>query len=168
MKLPRKIVMLGCTGILALTGVNAIAQWHWVDDQGRKVFSDRPPGPEIAEKNILKRPFQAPRAIASAPAEAAASSPVAKGTPAKTGTSSPLASGDKNAVEQAQKLKQEQDRQAASKAQNCTLAQRQMAGLKSGSRIARFNDKGEREFLDEAAKAAEMRQVQKVLDSDCK
>ena len=168
MKIPRKIVLMGFIGLLALTGVKAIAQWHWVDDQGRKVFSDRPPGPVIPDKNILKRPVQAPKASVSAPVDSNANVEAGKLVPPKSGASSTVVPRDKNATDQTQKLKQEQDRLAASKVQNCALAKRQLAGLNAGGRIARFNEKGEREFLDDAAKSAEMRLAQKTIESDCK
>jgi hypothetical protein len=33
-----------------------LAQWQWIDKDGRKVYSDRSPPSDIQEKNILKRP----------------------------------------------------------------------------------------------------------------
>ena len=36
--------------------VVCIAQWQWVDKDGRKVFSDQPPPPDVPAKNILKQP----------------------------------------------------------------------------------------------------------------
>jgi hypothetical protein len=43
---------------LVLVGVcsTAMAQWQWLDKDGRKVFSDRAPPPDVMEKDILKRP----------------------------------------------------------------------------------------------------------------
>ena len=173
MKTPRLLVTLGFASLLAFSNLHAFAQWHWVDEQGRKVFSDRPPGPEIPEKNILKRPSQSTKAVASTASspEAATTGEPGKAPAPKTGASGAAgaqAGTEKGAADIAQKLKHEQDRAAAAKLQNCAVAQKQMAGLKSGGRIARFNEKGEREFLDEAAKATEMRQAQKVIDADCK
>ncbi|MFX6884193.1 DUF4124 domain-containing protein, partial [Acinetobacter baumannii] len=55
--------------------MGAAAQWQWIDKDGRKVFSDRPPPQEIPEKNILKQPggTRAARpAAAPVPADAAA------------------------------------------------------------------------------------------------
>jgi hypothetical protein len=36
--------------------VTALAQWQWIDKDGRKVYSDRSPPSDIPEKNILKMP----------------------------------------------------------------------------------------------------------------
>ncbi len=40
--------------------------------------------------------------------------------------------------------------------------------MDSGMRVARVNDKGEREILDDNARAAEQRRLQSIIDSDCK
>ena len=52
---------------LALVGMGgaAVAQWQWLDKDGRKVFSDRAPPPDVAEKSILKRPNSAAKAPAT-------------------------------------------------------------------------------------------------------
>ena len=43
-----------------------------------------------------------------------------------------------------------------------------MRTLDSGVRIARTNEKGEREFMDDAARAAEAKRTQDIIASDCK
>ena len=40
--------------------------------------------------------------------------------------------------------------------------------LQGGQRIARINDKGEREVLDDRGRADEMRQARDVIASDCR
>lgn len=45
--------------LAGFTASTAIAQWQWIDEHGRKTFSDRPPPPHIPEKNILKSPVVA-------------------------------------------------------------------------------------------------------------
>ena len=47
----------------------AMAQWQWLDKDGRKVFSDRPPQ-DIAQDKILKQPRFVP-AARTAPADTA-------------------------------------------------------------------------------------------------
>ena len=53
--------------------MGAAAQWQWTDKDGRKVFSDRPPPPDIPEKSILKQPGGNRPARAATPAAPAAS-----------------------------------------------------------------------------------------------
>ena len=76
--------------------VGAAAQWQWIDKDGRKVFSDRPPPQEIPEKSILKQPGgAAPRAASPVPAPAAADgapSPAAEGATAAAPAPKPAAS----------------------------------------------------------------------------
>jgi hypothetical protein len=47
-------------------------------------------------------------------------------------------------------------------------AKRHLATLESGQRIARINDKGEREIIDDKVRAEEMQAARKVASSDCK
>ena len=47
--------------------LNAFAQWQWIDKDGRKVFSDRPPPADVPDKNILRQPNM--RAPAAAPTQ---------------------------------------------------------------------------------------------------
>ena len=49
------LLAVACTWALG-----AAAQWQWIDKDGRKVFSDRPPPAEVPAKSILKQPGGAP------------------------------------------------------------------------------------------------------------
>jgi hypothetical protein len=40
--------------------------------------------------------------------------------------------------------------------------------MDSGARLARTNAKGEREIMDDAARATESQRIQSVIDADCK
>ena len=53
-KLPATKILLLAVACTWARG--AAAQWQWIDKDGRKVFSDRPPPADIQEKNILKQP----------------------------------------------------------------------------------------------------------------
>lgn len=152
----------------------AMAQWQWLDKDGRPVFSDRAPPPGIPEKSILLRPDKAPVLVATDAAQAQ-DNPAAAA--AENGTSAPRVAGvDKELAEkkkkaqadEAAKRKAEDDRISAARADNCKRARSAKAGLDSGVRIARTNAKGEREFLDDAARSVESKRVQSIIDSDCK
>lgn len=154
----------------------ASAQWQWLDKDGRKVFSDRAPSPEIPEKNILKRP--APRvpsggtedAPTAAPASAAAASAPqnAGSAPKISGVDKELAERKKKAEEaEAAKRKAEQEKFLKAKVENCSRAKQAKATIDSGMRLARTNAQGEREVLDDAARAAESKRIQSIIDSDC-
>lgn len=170
----------------------AQAQWEWTDKDGRRVFSDRAPTPDIPEKNILKRPVvpirpaaplrpvaaaepgqdqaaAAPNAQAAA-AGATASRPVLSGLKpgAAPGTDRELQEKKRKADEAAAALKKTQEEAVAkTRAENCARARQAKAGIDSGMRLARTNEKGEREVLDDAARAAELKRMQAVITSEC-
>ena len=68
----------------------------------------------------------------------------------------------------AAKKKDAEAKQAAQKADNCKRAQEAKATLDSGMRIARLNANGEREVLDDQARAVEMKRAQDIISADCK
>ena len=166
--------------VLALTASTALAQWQWVEKDGRKIFSDRPPPAEIQEKDILKRPSSATRAAAQAkliaetasPAKpaAAASAPGLKASaPKLSGKDVELEAKKKKAdEEEVAKKKAEDDKVAKTKADNCERAKTGLATLQSGVRMSSVNAKGEREIFDDAKRASETKRAQEVIDATCK
>ncbi len=153
---------------LCLYALAASAQWQWMDKDGRKVFSDRPPPADIPEKSILKRPGGRGPA-ATAPAPVAAAPAAAPGSAAPAGVDKSLQDKKKQAEDaEAAKRKAEEERNARLMAENCQRAQQAKAGLDSGGRMSRINEKGEREFFDEAALAAEGQRLQSIINENCK
>lgn len=64
------LLVLGSACLLGATAVQA--QWQWVDQNNKKVFSDQAPPPDIPDKNILRRPGPASSRLSFSPAPAAA------------------------------------------------------------------------------------------------
>lgn len=160
MKLLRPLLICLAACLYAVT---ATAQWQWVDKDGRRVFSDRPPPTEVPEKNILKRPGN--RGSAAVPAASAET--VAPAAPA--GVDKSLDAKKKQAEgAEAAKLKAEEERNARIRAENCARAQQAKAGLDTGGRMTRTNEKGEREFMDDAAIAAESQRLQALISENCR
>lgn len=150
----------------------ALAQWQWIDKEGRKVFSDRAPPAEIPEKNILKQPgFKAPLQPADAEATAAAAAPLVAnkaGTPKLTGKDAQLEARKKHAEdEENAKKKAEDEKLAKSHADNCDRAKKGLVAVQSGVRLSVINAKGEREFMDDNERAKETKRLQAIADSDC-
>jgi hypothetical protein len=155
------VVALGHSSVLA-QGI-----WKWKDKDGRVQVSDRPPPAEIAEKDILQRPHGA-----RLPAQPSAASDAA---------SMPEGGPRVDPALEAKKTKQQADQAAADKAkkdaetakrnqaklETCQRARNQLAALESGQRVGRMNDKGEREILDDAGRAAEIARTRSVADSAC-
>lgn len=171
--------LVALAAILGLTlALPAAAQWKWRDQRGQTQYSDLPPPPGTAEQDILFRPNSGQRraslATTAAPAAASgasAASPAASGAPLlKPKGSEPELEAKRRAAEldEAAKKKTEAARQAAVRAENCSRAQGQMRSLDSGVRIARTNEKGEREVLSDAARAAETQRTREVIATDCR
>ncbi len=169
MNLPRvTLLALICAAAPAV----ALAQWQWVEKDGRKVFSDQPPPSSIPAKDILRQPGgKAPAAAEteapkSATAPASAAAPV--NTPKLSGLDKELDEKKKRAAAaEAEKKKAQEEEHAKVRADNCARAKRAKAGIDSGMRIARTNDKGEREFLDDAQRAAEAKRTDMIIAREC-
>lgn len=168
--LTRTIFLVLAGSILTIP---ALAEWQWLDKEGRKVFSDRPPPPDVLQKNILKEPeFKAltpkqgltavmPATVASTPANKAS-------MPKLSGRDAELEARKKQANMLEENKKQaETEKLASARAENCERAKKGQAALNSGVRIALINAKGEREFMDDAARSVETKRLQTIADSDC-
>lgn len=163
-------------GFFCLTSTLASAQWQWIDKEGRTVFSDRAPSADIAEKNITKRPSGRtanPSNPVSPPAHIDASAtprpPSAGALPQLSGVDKDLAEKKQKAEDaEAAKHSAEEEKIAKAKVENCARAKQAKASFDSGVRIARTNSKGEREVLDDAGRAVEIKRIQSILDSECK
>lgn len=153
----------------------AAAQWQWLDKDGRKVFSDRAPPPDVMEKNILKRPGGRIAPPLATTAEATDGASPAAAVPALSSSSAKPTSLEKEveakkkqaADAEAAKKKAEEERIAKAKIENCARAKQAKATMDSGVRIGRVNAAGEREVMDEAARVAESKRIQSVMATDC-
>ena len=150
----------------------AQAQWQWLDKSGRKVYSDQPPPADIPVKNILKQPRSAGAApvAAAAPAQpaSAASAPGAAAPRLRDDDEDLQARKKKADAEALAKVKAEADSVAKLKASNCEKARANQALMESGVRVSITNAKGEREILDDAARAAEAKKIRTVIEANCK
>jgi hypothetical protein len=170
-----KLAHLLLIGSVFLLPLGAQAQWQWIDKDNKKVFSDQPPPIDIPEKNIIRRPNTAKRLNFSTPAGDGAATNAPASAPATTAAAKP--SGvDKDLEAKARKAEEdEKAKQAAeaqkiaqAKADNCKRARDGKATMDSGIRVARVNAQGEREIMDDDARAAEQKRIQAVIDADCK
>ncbi len=174
---------------LALVSLSspAEAQWRWRDATGRVNVSDRPPPREVPEKDILSRPANSaqrkPTALPVADGASAAASAAISGAPGASGAatgpaaSAPAPGGLQAEVEarrkraeqeRAARTKAEEERLAGQRAENCRRARSHVTTLESGQRMARVNERGEREVLDDSARAEELRAARAVITSDCR
>lgn len=151
----------------------AAAQWKWRDRSGVVQYSDTPPPLGIPAQDVLQKPspsqrsLVAPAIAASAPADAAAPLLAAKGADPEL-----EARRRKQEQEKTDKGKAEErvqaEKLAVAKADNCMRARAHMRTLEEGIRMVRTNASGEREVLDDKARAEEKSRAREVIASDCK
>lgn len=166
---PLRLSALGLAALMLLATLpaQAQAQWRWRDANGRVTASDLPPPREVPDKDILQRPAGARTPVMPPAAAAAVASVAAAASAARVDKE--LEARKRTADQQEKdKARADQERLAAQRAENCSRARSHLTTMESGQRIARVNAKGEREFLDESARAGEIRRAQDVIASDCR
>ncbi|MBN8486534.1 MAG: DUF4124 domain-containing protein [Burkholderiales bacterium] len=162
-----RLPALSALVLLALVSTLSSAQsiWKWRDANGTLQISDQPPPNSVPESAILSRPGSRPAEIVVGGAPEPAAS-----TPARSDATLEARKRDQQAGQKtadAAKAAATQQRDQARRDENCRRARNQQATLDSGMRMARLNDKGEREFLDDSARAAEAERVRQQVQQWC-
>jgi len=147
-------------------------QWKWRDASGAIQYSDRPPPAGTPDSAILARPTPSSSRqvrVVEAASGANGAAPGSAAAPAAAKTVDPEleARRKKSEEERVARQKGEEDKQAKVRADNCERARGYERSLKDGLRIARTNDKGEREILDDKARNEELQRTQETIQSNC-
>lgn len=143
--------------ICAVPMASAQSIYSWKDASGRVHYSDNPP-PDAQTRKLRDAPIAPPR-------------PNAQGQTAAPETyvekEQAFRKRRAEAAEAEEKARrdnvQEQNRQ-----QMCNSLRQQLAGLESGQRIARFAENGERVFMEDDERAAEVEKTRASIDKNCK
>lgn len=143
-------ILLGVAVVLLSTAANAQI-YQWKDDSGKTVISDKPPAGAARQQRQID-----------------SGTPGSDSAPQKTLADRELEfrKRQKYAQENAEKTRKEQTQVAARK-ENCSAARRQLQLLESGERIAMRDDKGERYYLDDAARQQEIQKARQVAAASC-
>jgi len=166
------IVVAVLTGLAACP---AAAQWAWKDDNGRTVYSDRPPPATVKSDRIVRQP---PNAQTVLPPSAAGGDAAARPADTKAAAAAPAA--PKSLAEQemefrkrqqeradAEKKAQEEQVKTAARAADCNRAKNYLRAIEDGHRIERTDAAGNREFLNDSQRAAEADRTRKLIQSTC-
>ena len=151
----------------------AHAQYVWIDANGTRQYSDRPPPPGTPPHKILKAPGRlasapAPEASlgAAKPATPEARPAAPKGPPTLAEREQAFRKRTQERAEQERKESMEAERRREL-AERCEAARDVQAQLASGIRIARIDQNGERSYMSDEEKAAKTAQMHRVL-KDCR
>jgi hypothetical protein len=163
----------------------AVAQYHWTDETGRKVYSDVPPPAAAKVSNLVRRPQTTARTATGgdgAGAPAAAGSGKATNDGAVKGTAAagaepaapPSLADREMAFRKRQDERAEADKKAAEKAaaeartaQACEDSRAGLRTLESGMRVKRINAAGEHEVLSDDERQQRSRALRRDLESRC-
>ena len=179
--------MFDCSHVVRATLVVAIvlagftstpseAQWAWKDGNGRVVYSDRPPPADVKPASIVRQPT---KQLLPAPASGAvddAAKPADGTSPeTKAASNAPKTTAEREMeFRKRQQGRAESDKKAAeeqtknaTKTAECDRARGYMKSLEDGVRITKTDASGNREFLDDAARAAEVERTRKIIQSTC-
>lgn len=165
-----KVYTLALLCASSLVSTNALAQWQWLDAQGRKVFSDLPPSNQVPADRILQRPSNVRPAAIPAPSGPAPAAPAAAadGRGVDRDLQSRKTAEEAQAARREQLLTQEQEKKLAQQRQdNCVRARGTLATLVDGRLVAHTNAQGERAYMDENVRAQERQRAQGIIASDC-
>ena len=162
--------LAACVLALAAAGVHAQALWKWRDASGQLHISDKAPPPGTPAKDILAAPpggvLPPPSALVPKPASAPADTTPATASESALDKKKKAADKEKDERDKADRAAAEA-KNAAPRRDNCARAQNTLQALNSGQRVTRMNDKGEREFLDDAGRAAETKHAQDAVATSC-
>jgi hypothetical protein len=182
MQMPRFLLSVCAIAFTALAPTLASAQYQWIDENGRMVFSDRPPPSSISPSMVKVVPAKVvPKVV-----EKSAESDAKADAKAETKSTNPLASQvvaaavpKSTADKELEAKKKAQEAEAASKKQKAD-AERQaklasacgetssgIRTIESGVRMSTTNKAGEREYMSDEAKAARLADLKKDFADNC-
>ena len=132
---------------------------RWVDAEGKVHYSDQPPPPAAKSQKTL--PLKNNPALPQA-------APGGKDGE-KSLAEKELESRKRRVQAEETAAKQAQDQEEAkSRKTNCEQARSQLQALQEGQRVSKFNEKGERVFLEDSDRAPAIEEAKKSADSWCK
>jgi hypothetical protein len=157
--------LVACLLAIAATGASAQSVWKWRDAGGQIHLSDTPPPSGTPAGNILQRPNGGRMPVALS---ASAAAPASGASAPDTDLQRKKKQADREVAEKATADKAALDQKNSEiRRDNCQRAQTQVSALQNGARVTRLNANGEREFLDDAQRAAELKRTQDIAAQSC-
>ena len=156
MKFNRLVVALAV--LIALPTLSYADLYKWKDKNGQIQYTDTPPPSNIKREDISgkksinttgKEPLSAVTNSQAAPAQES-NKELQKFVEQQPTPEDTAAKIRQENAEREKNNKQEKEAQAKLKAENCKAAKANMESYAQGGRVYKMNEKGEREYLDDA------------------
>ena len=177
---PLLVRVAAVAGIVALAGLAGQAgaeTYIWKDANGKTIIPDSPP-PRAAKAPARSSDGDGKNSGYALPTDKADAAQ-GKNTQANGNgapTTAPKTMADKDLEFRKRQLEnRDKEEKAAQEAQDkarrqeeCKRASEYLAALQNGQRIARFNDKGEREIIDDAQRDSEIARSRQSVNELCK
>jgi hypothetical protein len=163
-----KHLLWGLSLIMALAPAASQAEiYKWKDKNGVVRYSDIPPPSNVPHESLGKKANKAPAEVETSPAAEAASpaSPEPQQiTPEEVSPDTDKQLKEEEAARQRAAAAEAEQQQ---KQEQCTNAKARMQSYEQGGRVYKINEKGEREFLDDAALAQALEEAQADVNKYC-
>jgi hypothetical protein len=151
--------LLTIVSMLVLATAAQAGVTRWVDAEGKVHYSDQPPPPTAKSQKSLD--------LKSSPAMPKAAPDGISGE--KSLAEKELESRKRRVQAEEAAAKQAKDQEEAkSRKANCEQARNQLQALQEGQRMSKFDEKGERVFLEDKDRASAIEEAKKSADSWCK
>lgn len=153
---PRLILSLG---LLLCAAPSSAGLYKWVDDKGVTHYSENPP-PGRKAQQIQTTPSTSP-STAPNPAEPASTWSDKERAFRQRSIEREQAEETRNQKEAAEKY------QAAMRKERCVAAQRALRALNEQQPVYRINEKGEREFIEDADRPRAIERAKQGIETYC-
>ncbi|MBK7953715.1 MAG: DUF4124 domain-containing protein [Candidatus Accumulibacter sp.] len=142
--------------LLALAAASWGASFYkWVDEKGVTHFSELPP-PGGRAQEVQKQ--------VNSPATSDAGT-----TPATKNWQEKETEFRRRQIDRAEAARKQEEKESAAKhfQDRCMVARRSLRDIENASAVSTTNDKGERVYLDDQARAAEIQRRKKEIEANC-
>jgi hypothetical protein len=164
------VAALALSLLAGLYAAGAAAQWAWKDDNGRLVYSNLPPPSSVKPGQIVRQPGAGTPVVPPSAVDGGAARPTA---PAASNAPKTIVEREAEFRKRQQertdgeRKAEEEQQKVAQKAAECERARGHLRALEDGMRLVRTDAAGNREYLDDAQRAAEVERTRKSIAQFC-
>jgi hypothetical protein len=162
----RRLALTLLAVFLGAASLPAFAQWVWKDEAGHTIASDQPPPSNTPQSRIIREPRARNPAVARA-APVPAADPTTKDAPKSLADRDLETKQKAKEAAEAQKKADDDAKRAQAMRENCAQVKSNVAALQAGGRASRYNEKGEKVYIDDSQRAAEISRQQAQVSQYC-